>query len=58
MMDIPEGFVPITRVSPVIEMIGPVYTRGTGLDIWVREQRIVRASGVFLVQSWPQESGS
>jgi acyl-coenzyme A thioesterase 13 len=32
-MDIPEGFVPIARISPVIEMIGPVYTRGTGLEL-------------------------
>ena len=140
-MDIPAGFVPIQRVSPVIEMIGPVYTRGIGAElelglraqpkhcnlrgnvhggimavladialgytlafssdppvamltanlsldysgaanvgdwlttrtdvqrkggrlafancyIWARDQRIVRASGVFLVQAGPLPAGS
>jgi len=32
-MDIPVGFGPIFRVSPVIEMIGPVYSRGEGLEL-------------------------
>ena len=140
-MDIPAGFAPLQRISPVIEMIGPVYSRGSGaqleigllaqpkhcnlrgnvhggimavladialgytlafsseppvamltanlsLDysgaanvgdwliartdvqrkggrlafascyIWVRDQRIVRASGVFLVQAGPLPSAS
>jgi acyl-coenzyme A thioesterase 13 len=140
-VDIPEGFVLIARVSPVTELIGPVYSRGTGLElelglhaqpkhcnlrgnvhggimavladmalgytlalsseppvsmvtanlsldysgsaqvgdwlttrtdvqrkggrlafascyIWARDQRIVRASGVFLVQSRPLDPGS
>jgi acyl-coenzyme A thioesterase 13 len=30
---LPAGFGPIFRVSPVIEMIGPVYSRGEGLDL-------------------------
>ncbi len=29
----PTGFSPIFRVSPVIEMIGPVYSRGEGLEL-------------------------
>jgi acyl-coenzyme A thioesterase 13 len=29
----PAGFSPIFRVSPVIEMIGPVYTRGEGFEL-------------------------
>jgi acyl-coenzyme A thioesterase 13 len=33
MMEIPAGFVPITRISPVIEMIGPVYSRGSGMEL-------------------------
>ena len=32
-MDIPAGFVPIQRISPVIELIGPVYCRGTGTEL-------------------------
>jgi acyl-coenzyme A thioesterase 13 len=32
-MEIPAGFTPIARVSPVIEMIGPVYCRGSGLEL-------------------------
>jgi acyl-coenzyme A thioesterase 13 len=139
--EIPSGFTPIFRVSPVVEMIGPVYSRGQGLDlelgmyaqekhcnlrgsvhggvfatladmalgytlafssnppkgfvtanltldyagaakvgewlstrtdvqrqggrlafancyIYVREQRIVRASAVFLAQDWPQAGAS
>jgi acyl-coenzyme A thioesterase 13 len=30
---IPAGFQPIFRVSPVIELIGPVYCRGSGLEL-------------------------
>lgn len=30
---IPEGFQPLGRLSPVIEMIGPVYARGKGKDL-------------------------
>jgi acyl-coenzyme A thioesterase 13 len=29
----PAGFGPIFRVSPVIEMIGPIYSRGEGLEL-------------------------
>jgi acyl-coenzyme A thioesterase 13 len=29
----PPGFAPIFRVSPVSEMIGPVYSRGSGLEL-------------------------
>ncbi|MGH8176870.1 MAG: PaaI family thioesterase [Steroidobacter sp.] len=32
-MNPPDGFSPIFRVSPVIEMIGPVYSRGEGLAL-------------------------
>lgn len=31
--DIPQGFQPLERLSPVIEMIGPVYVRGKGKDL-------------------------
>ena len=32
-MSIPAPFQPIFRVSPVIEMIGPVYSHGSGRDL-------------------------
>ena len=32
-MEIPAGFTVIERISPVIEMIGPVYCRGSGLEL-------------------------
>ena len=32
-MSPPSGFVPIFRVSPVAEMIGPVYSRGSGVEL-------------------------
>ncbi len=38
---IPEGFEPLGRLSPVIEMIGPVYKRGhgAGLALGLRAER-------------------
>ena len=38
---IPEGFAPLARLSPVIEMIGPVYRRGegAGLVLGLRAER-------------------
>ena len=38
---IPEGFAPLGRLSPVIEMIGPVYRRGegAGLVLGLRAER-------------------
>jgi uncharacterized protein (TIGR00369 family) len=30
---IPEGFAPLERTSPAIELIGPVYARGRGRDL-------------------------
>src|SRR2546422_10287220 len=30
---VPHGFKPLERSSPVIEMIGPVYSRGEGADL-------------------------
>jgi acyl-coenzyme A thioesterase 13 len=37
----PEGFKPLERASPVIEMIGPVYSRGegAGLVLGLRAER-------------------
>ena len=32
-MVIPEGFVPLFRTSPVLELIGPLYSRGIGADL-------------------------
>lgn len=29
----PAGFLPLSRVSPVSELIGPVYSRGRGLEL-------------------------
>lgn len=34
-MDIPHGFKPLFRSSPVLELIGPLYGRGTGADLAV-----------------------
>jgi len=31
--DIPAGFVPISRTSPLAELIGPMYSRGTGYEL-------------------------
>jgi uncharacterized protein (TIGR00369 family) len=38
---LPEGFKPLFRSSPVIEMIGPVYSRGegAGLELGLRAER-------------------
>ncbi|HEY3074929.1 MAG TPA: PaaI family thioesterase, partial [Burkholderiales bacterium] len=38
---VPNGFKPLERTSPVIEMIGPVYARGegAGLVLAVRAER-------------------
>jgi uncharacterized protein (TIGR00369 family) len=30
---IPEGFVPLTRSSPLLDLLGPVYRRGGGLQL-------------------------
>src|SRR3954470_10356347 len=32
-MSVPEGFKPLFRSSPVIDLIGPVYSRGEGTDL-------------------------
>lgn len=32
-MPIPAPFQPISRISPLIEMIGPVYSHGSGTDL-------------------------
>ena len=34
-MDVPEGFQPLFRTSPVLELIGPLYGRGKGADLVV-----------------------
>jgi len=34
-MDVPEGFQPLFRTSPVLELIGPLYGRGEGADLVV-----------------------
>jgi len=31
--DVPAGFVPISRTSPLAELIGPMYSNGTGYDL-------------------------
>jgi uncharacterized protein (TIGR00369 family) len=30
---LPEGYVPLSRSSPLLELIGPVYCRGSGLQL-------------------------
>ena len=30
---IPEGFAPLTRSSPLLDLLGPVYSRGRGLQL-------------------------
>lgn len=30
---IPEGFTPLTRSSPLLDLLGPIYTRGSGLQL-------------------------
>jgi acyl-coenzyme A thioesterase 13 len=32
-MSIPEGFAPLFRTSPVLDLIGPIYYRGNGKDL-------------------------
>ncbi len=32
-MNIPQGFKPLFRTSPVLELIGPLYFRGDGADL-------------------------
>jgi uncharacterized protein (TIGR00369 family) len=32
-MTTPEGFQPLFRTSPVLELIGPIFSRGTGQDM-------------------------
>ena len=32
-LQIPAGFQPLFRISPVAELIGPVYSRGSGSDL-------------------------
>jgi acyl-coenzyme A thioesterase 13 len=32
-MNVPEGFVPLFRTSPVLDLIGPIYSRGKGTDL-------------------------
>jgi uncharacterized protein (TIGR00369 family) len=34
-MDIPPGFAPLFRTSPVLDLIGPLYGRGKGADLAV-----------------------
>ncbi|UCR85497.1 PaaI family thioesterase [Pseudomonas chlororaphis] len=32
-LEFPEGYVPLSRSSPLLELIGPVYCRGSGLQL-------------------------
>lgn len=32
-MDIPADFAPLFRTSPVLDLIGPIYSRGSGKDL-------------------------
>jgi uncharacterized protein (TIGR00369 family) len=32
-MDIPQGFRPLFRTSPVLDLIGPLFCRGEGIDL-------------------------
>ena len=33
MTDTPEGFAPLSRSSPLLDLLGPVYCRGAGLQL-------------------------
>jgi acyl-coenzyme A thioesterase 13 len=33
LMSVPEGFAPLFRTSPVLDLIGPIYCRGSGKDL-------------------------
>jgi acyl-coenzyme A thioesterase 13 len=33
MSDVPAGFTPLTRVSPIAELLGPFYCKGTGYEL-------------------------
>ena len=35
MIVIPEGFIPLTRSSPLLELLGPMYCRGEGLQLQI-----------------------
>ena len=32
-MNVPQGFKPLFRTSPVLDLIGPIYSRGEGKDL-------------------------
>src|SRR5262245_38650172 len=32
-MNVPEGFAPLFRTSPVLDLIGPIYSRGKGSEL-------------------------
>jgi acyl-coenzyme A thioesterase 13 len=32
-MDVPDGFAPLFRSSPVLDLLGPFYSRGNGTDL-------------------------
>ena len=32
-MDVPDGFAPLFRTSPVLDLIGPIYSSGKGRDL-------------------------
>lgn len=32
-MNVPEGFAPLFRTSPVLDLLGPIYSRGTGREL-------------------------
>lgn len=32
-MDIPAGYVPLARTSPVLDLLGPFYSKGQGADL-------------------------
>ena len=34
-MDVPPAFRPLFRTSPVLDLIGPLYCRGEGIDLMI-----------------------
>jgi acyl-coenzyme A thioesterase 13 len=34
-MDIPAGYAPLARTSPVLDLLGPLYSKGQGADLCV-----------------------
>lgn len=39
MTHVPEGFIPLPRSSPLLDLLGPVYCRGEGLHLQLKKRQ-------------------